>query len=103
MKINKLNIHGGQQQFADIIINSKENNLEETDRKFIKLIHDNTSSKEERNLLLESLIISKDEEQPKEKISKAKELLNDFVKSSVGEAGKSIVRELIESGATFLA
>ncbi len=43
MKISNLNIHGGNQQFADLIINSSEK-FDETDKELIQLIHDNVET-----------------------------------------------------------
>ena len=92
----------GNQQFADLIINSKESNLNETDSKFIKLIYENTESEEERKKLIKNLEIVKSPEKSDEEKSKSNKFLGKFLESSVGEAGKQIVKELIENGADYL-
>ncbi|WP_299252074.1 hypothetical protein [uncultured Lacinutrix sp.] len=102
MKINSQYIYGGNQQFADYIINNKENKLNELDRKFIKLIYDNTDSKEEREELLESLSTIKDDSSSEAKKKESKSTLGRFLEVIPGEAGKQIVKELIQNGAEYL-
>jgi len=102
MKINTQNIYGGNQQFADQIINTKDNNLNELDRKFIQLIYDNTDSEKEREELLESLSSIKDENSTETKKKESKSILGRFIEVVPGEAGKQIVKELVENGAEYL-
>lgn len=94
-------INGGDQQFADKIINKKENNLNELDRKFVQLIYDNTDSEEEREELLESLSSIKDETSSETKKKESKSILSKFIEVIPGEAGKQIVKELVENGAEY--
>ncbi|NJX16885.1 hypothetical protein [Tamlana crocina] len=102
MKINNQNIYGGNQQFADLIINSKDNKIDELDRKFLKLVYENTSSPEEREELIKSLSDIKENGTNKESIQKSRNILSNFLKVIPGEAGKQIVKELIENGSEYL-
>lgn len=57
MKFNNPTFIGGNHQFAETIIN-KSKVLDQTDAKFLQLIHDNTQSDQERNepvIALESI------------------------------------------------
>lgn len=101
MKIENQNIYGGYQQFADLIINSNENKIDELDRKFVQLIHDNTASIEERKELIESLSNIKNEDTPENEIKKSGNILRKFLDAIPGEVGKQIVKELFEKGAEY--
>ena len=103
MKIGTQNFYGGNQQFADTIINNATNKLDESERNLINLISDNSSSEEEKTQLLESLSDLKDEGKSPEEKQKAKSMLDSFLNSGVNEAGKQIVRELIENGSDYLS
>jgi hypothetical protein len=102
MKITNQNIYGGNQQFADLIINSNDNKIDELDRKFLKLIYDNTNSIEEREELIHSLSDIKENGSENESTQKSKNILSNFLKVIPGEAGKQIVKELIENGSEYL-
>lgn len=97
MKIENQNIFGGNQQFADTIINSSPN-LNDTDRAFVQLIHDNTSSEEERKELIESLETVKSDDPSENEKKKSSTLLRKFLESGVSEAGKNIAKTILESG-----
>jgi uncharacterized protein Yka (UPF0111/DUF47 family) len=103
MKIENQNIFGGNQQFADLIINSKENNIDEVDRKFLQLVYDNTNSIEERKDLIKSLTTIKadDVSDNDKKISKS--ILTKFLDSIPGEVGKQVVKHLVENGSEYLS
>ena len=100
MKIENLNIHGGNQQFADMIINSSEK-FDDTDKELIQLIHDNVESKEGRKELLESLETVKSPEKPEEEKKKSGSILRKFFDSVATEGGKQVVKELAENGAEY--
>lgn len=100
MEIINQNIYGGNQQFADLIINESKI-LDKTDADFLNLIHKNTSSEEERKILVESLeTIKSDKIEDKEK-KKLGGILKKFVDSIVTEGGKQLVKELAENGAEY--
>ncbi|MFZ2897506.1 MAG: hypothetical protein WA004_02720 [Saprospiraceae bacterium] len=101
MKISNLNIHGGNQQFADTIINASSQ-FNETDRSLLKLIHDNTNSEEERKELIKSLEVVKSEELPSDEKKKSGSILRKFFDSIATEGGKQVVKELIENGGDYL-
>lgn len=100
MKINNQNIYGGNQQFADLIIN-KSQLLDETDSRFLQLIYENTSSPEERKALVENLENVKSFEIPIEEKKKSGGILRKFVDSIATESGKLLVKELVENGAEY--
>ncbi len=66
------------------------------------MIYENTESEEERKKLIKNLEIVKSPEKSDEEKSKSNKFLGKFLESSVGEAGKQIVKELIENGADYL-
>ena len=101
MKIENLNIHGGNQQFADTIINSS-NNLDETDKDLIQLIHNNVTTPEARKLLLESLDTIKSSDATEAVKKKSGSSLKKFFDSVATEGGKQVVKELIENGPEFM-
>lgn len=101
MKIENLNIRGGNQQFADLIINSSPS-LDETDRDIIQLIHENVESDEGRKELLNSLETLKAPEQPEEEKKKSGSLLKKFFDSIATEGGEQVVKEFAKSGAEYL-
>ncbi len=101
MKIENQNIYGGNQQFADLIINNSQV-LDETDSRFLQLIHENTSSPEEKKALVESLENVKSHDKPNEEKKKSGGLLRKFMDSIVTEGGKQIVKEIAENGAEYL-
>lgn len=101
MKIDNLNIHGGNQQFADIIINSSPQ-LDETDRGLVQLIHDNVDTEEERKKLLRNLTTTKMSDAPEAEKKKAGSALRKFIDSLATESGKQIVKELAENGVEYL-
>jgi hypothetical protein len=101
MKIENQNIYGGRQQFADTIINNSPT-LDETDARFLKLIHDNTHSDEERQQLVQSLENVKAEDTDEAEKKKSGGLLKKFLESGVSETSKQIVKEIFESGADYL-
>lgn len=102
MKILNQNIYGGNQQFADYIINSKENNVDELDRKFLQLIYDNTDSIAEREELIKSLTTIKNIDSSETDKIKSKNILVKFLDVIPGEIGKQLVKHLIENGAGYL-
>lgn len=93
MKIKNQNIFGGQQQFADHIFNIGGFNSAEQ-----QLI---TASKNDKELI-QHLSILKSKEASEDKKSKSGNYIKKFLESSVGEAGKSIMKELIENGVEYL-
>jgi hypothetical protein len=100
MKIENQNIFGGNQQFADIIINNSQV-LDESDSRFLQLIHENTSSPEEKKALIESLENVKSDDYPEEEKKKSGGLLRKFIDSVATEGGKQIVKEIAENGAEY--
>lgn len=100
MKIENLNIHGGNQQFADMIINSSEK-FDDTDKGLLQLIHDNVESKESRKELLESLETVKSPEKPEEEKKKSGSILKKFFDSVATEGGKQVIKELAENGVEY--
>ncbi len=101
MKIQKQNIFGGNQQFADSIINESKI-LNEVDRKFLQLIHENAPSLEERNDLVESLENIKSIDSSKIDKEKSGGVLRKFMDSIATEGGKQLVRDIAENGADYL-
>lgn len=97
MKIKNQNIYGGNQQYADIIINGSDH-LSETDRQLIELIYKHTESEADRKALLANLETIRSTDAKEEDKKKAKSLWKQFRDSMVTESGKQIVKELIEGG-----
>jgi hypothetical protein len=102
MKIENQNIYGGHQQFADTIINGSAA-LDETDARFLKLIHANTSSDAERVALVRSLENLKADDTSETEKKKSGGLLKKFLESGVSETSKQMVKEIFESGAEYLS
>ena len=101
MKIENQNIYGGNQQFADLIIN-KSHILNETDTKFLQLIHENTSSPEERQALVESLENIKSSDTQIDEKKKSGGFLRKFLDSIATEGGKQLVKEIFKTGTAYL-
>jgi hypothetical protein len=102
MKIINQNIYGGNQQFADQIINSKENSINESERELLNLIYSNNNSTTEREKLVSSLnAIKNDAVQDSEK-KVSKNFLAKFLETIPGEVGKQVVKHLIDNGADYL-
>lgn len=97
MKINNQNIFGGNQQFADLIIN-QSSILDETDTRFIKLINENTDSIEEKKALITNLEKIKSDEISKEEKNISGGILKKFLDSIVSESGKQLIKEIVEHG-----
>jgi hypothetical protein len=102
MKIENQNIYGGNQQFADFIINSNENKIEELDRKLLNLIYENSKSFEEREMLLMSLSDIKDSTKTESEKKVSNSFLSKFINAIPGEVGKQVVKHLIDNGADYL-
>ncbi len=103
MKIDNLNIYGGQIQFADMILNNSSI-LDQTDSKFLQLIHEHTESPIERAELVKNLekIKSESESEPIKK--KAGDSLKEIFKNeAVKESTKILVKEIFEQGAAYLS
>lgn len=100
MKIENQNIYGGNQQFADFILNASRI-LDETDSKFLQLINENTTSYEEKQELIKCLENVKSQEETTEQKKKSGGILKKFIESIVTEGGKQVVKELIENGAEY--
>jgi hypothetical protein len=101
MKIKNIKILGGSQQFADTIVNNS-NQLLTTEKSFLELIHKNTNSEEDRAELIKSLEIVKDSETDLQEKKKSGSLLKKFLESTTNEAGKQIIKELIEQGVNYI-
>lgn len=101
MKIKNIKILGGSQQFADTIINNSSQ-LSATEKSFLELIHSNTNSDEERAELIKSLETVKDSESELPEKKKSGSFLKKFLESTTNEAGKQIIKELIEQGANYI-
>jgi internalin A len=98
VNIQNLNNYGSNTQFATTIINNNTSPLTQTDAKLLNLIHDNTSSDEERAELVKQLETVKTPEAPIEEKKKSASLLKKFAESFAVEGGKKMVQELIELG-----
>ena len=101
MKIKNIKILGGSQQFADTIINNSSH-LSATEKSFLELIHNNTNSEEERAELIKSLETVKDSESDILQKKKSGSFLKKFLESTTNEAGKQIIKELIEQGVNYI-
>lgn len=100
MKINNQNIYGGNQQFADTIINSSDK-FDETDKNLIKLIHENVPSNEGRMEMLKSLETVKSTDQTDKERKESGSIIKKFIDSIATEGGKQIVKELAENGSEY--
>lgn len=101
MKIKNIKIVGGSQQFADTIINNSSQ-LSATEKSLLELIHSNTNSEEERAVLIKSLETVKDSESDIQEKKKSGSFLKKFLESTTNEAGKQIIKELIEQGVNYI-
>ncbi len=97
MNIDNINIHGGQQQFADTIINNS-NNLSQEDKEMLEVINQNVSTEKEKKELIKSIEIINSEVASKEDKSKAKKLLEHFIKEGVSGVGKEVAKKLLSGG-----
>lgn len=102
MKIENLNIHGGHQNFADIIIQSVEN-IDDADREIVELIHKEVPDKEERLELIKSLSDVKDPDKSESEKKGGAKALKSFFDSLISESGKQIAQEFIERGGEQLS
>lgn len=101
MKIENQNIYGGNQQFADLIIN-KSQILDDTDSNFLRLINENTNSIEDKKALIKSLEDVKSLDTAVEDKKKSGGILKKFFDSVASEGGKQLVKEVIENGGEYL-
>ena len=103
MKIENIHLHGGNPniQIADQIINSSDV-FDQTDRDLIQLIHDNVDNEIGRKELLDSLKSLKSNETPEKEKFESKSRIKTFFDSVTNEAGKQVVKELIENGSDLL-
>ncbi len=101
MKIQNQNIYSGNQQFADLIIN-QSSVFDESDVKFLELIHKNTDTAEERKKLVESLEFIKSDQVDENEKKVAGGLLKKFLGTGVAETSKQIVKEIFEYGGEYL-
>lgn len=101
MEIKNLNIYGGNQQFAETIINNSKV-LDDTDSRFLQLINENTSNPEEKKALIKSLENVKSPSTLTEEKKKSGGILRKFVDSIATEGGKQIIKEIAENGAEYL-
>jgi len=97
MKIVNQKISGGNQQFADSIINNSKF-LSEEDKTLLEIINENASSEIEKKKLVRSLEILKSKSADSEIKVESKSLLKKFFEEGVGEAGKEFVKGIISSG-----
>lgn len=97
MKINNQNIYGGNQQYADLIINNSDR-LSENDRKLIQLFHENTGTEEERTELVKSLENLRSDDIDEKAKENSRGILKKFFESGAVEAGKQISKEIIQAG-----
>jgi small GTP-binding protein len=102
MEIHNQNIYGGNQQFADKIINHSSNELQEDDREVLKLFFDDIDSVEKRGELVEALNNFKSKKTTPTIKSKAKSILSNFFKAGISESGKLIAKDLIQNGHQYL-
>lgn len=77
--------------------------LDETDARFLGLIHDNTSSDAERVALVRSLENLKADDTSETEKKESGGLLKKFLESGVSETSKQMVKEIFESGAEYLS
>lgn len=97
MKIGTQNIYGGNQQYADIIINNSES-LNSNDKELVEYICKNAKTEQEKTEVLNSLeIIKSDTAKPEEK-EKSKGIFKKFLESGAVEAGKELGKILVSSG-----
>jgi len=102
MEIHNQNIYGGNQQFADKIINSTKNELVEEDREILKIFYDEVGSKEDREALVQALNDFKKKDSSPSLKSRAKKTLRNFFNSAISESAKLMARDLIENGHSYL-
>lgn len=101
MKINKQIIHGGNNQFADKIINNPTGPLD-VDQQLQNLIMTEVPTIEEREKLLSDLRTLK-EGDSQEESNVAKSNLKEFLKSISSESGKEVVRQLVEVSENWIS
>ena len=101
MKIKNIKITGGNQQFADKIINNS-NQLSDDEKTLVDFIIKNTSDEERQAALIKNLEVLKDPKQQVEKKKNAGSVLKSFLESTSNEAGKLLVKELFDKGLLYL-
>ncbi|MCU4175220.1 COR domain-containing protein [Carboxylicivirga sp. N1Y90] len=101
-EVQNQRVYRGNQQLVEVIINDVDNNISSKDKALVQLILDNTKTDAEKELLLGSLSTIKSKAEPIEKKNEASSTLRNFLNTSVLEAGKQIVKELITNGADYL-
>ncbi len=101
-EIQNQRVYRGNEQLVELIINSVDNNISSEDKALVQLILNNTKTDNEKELLLSSLSTIKSGIEPKRKKNEAASILRNFLNTTVLEAGKHIVKELISNGADYL-
>lgn len=101
MKIKNQKIYGGNQQFADKIIN-QSSDLSPSDKELIELIHLNASSETEREELINSLKNIKSTQKSEEDKQSAWTRLKGFLSESVSQGSKVLANEIISKGIEFI-
>lgn len=103
MEIQNQNIYGGNQQFADKIINNSSNELGEQEREILELFYDNVDNEIERGQLVKALNDYRSDKTSTKIKSKAKKVLTHFFNAGISESGKLIAKDLIMNGHQYLS
>ncbi|MBC7571802.1 MAG: hypothetical protein H7319_19040 [Spirosoma sp.] len=101
MKINQNNIYGGNQQFADKIVNHNSI-LSETDRKIIDLIDTDGQGNYDKQILTKDLERLKSSESSQEEKENAKSTFRKIFESGISQLTKGAIKILIEQNADYL-
>jgi len=101
MKIDNLNISGGNQQFADVINNNNSTEFNEVDTKIISLINEYAPTSESKENLYASLTSIKNIEESELEKKKSGNRLKTFLDTITTEGGKQLVKEIFEKGGDY--
>lgn len=94
MKIQNQNIYGGQQQFADTIINASKV-LDSQDAPLIKFVDENVQNEPQKVELISALETIKDGKKTESEKSQAKGMWKKFLESGVSELAKEAAKGLV--------
>jgi hypothetical protein len=101
MKIGQNNIYGGNQQFADKIVNH-HSNLSESDHKVIDLIASDNGANYDQELISKSIEQVKSTKASSQEKEHSKSVLKKIFDTGLTEATKMAVKALIDQGMNYL-
>lgn len=94
VKIETQNIYGGNQQFADTIINASQGRLSSEDADWLKFVNEKANSDSQKTILIEAVETLRDGRKSNAEKETAKSLWKEFLEKGVGTAAEEVIKSL---------